>query len=36
MEQMKQEEKLIKNWTESSGRYSSNIVKELNSFKKQV
>ncbi len=33
---MKQEEKLIKNWTESSGRYSSNIVKELNSFKKQV
>lgn len=33
---MKQEEKLIKNWTESSSGYSSNILKELNSFKRQA
>ena len=33
---MKQEEKLIKNWTESSSGYSSSILKELNSFKKQA
>lgn len=33
---MKQEEKLIKNWTESSSGYSSSILKELNSFKRQA
>lgn len=30
---MRQEEKLKKNWTESSGGYSKNIEKELNCFK---
>ena len=33
---MKQEEKLIKNWTESSSGYSSSILKELRSFKRQA
>ncbi len=36
MSAMKQEEKLIKNWTDSSSGYSSSILKELNSFKKQA
>lgn len=33
---MKQKEKLIKNWTESSSGYSSSILKELRSFKRQA
>lgn len=33
---MNQEEKLIKNWTDSSNNYSNRIKEELNSFKKQA